>query len=699
MQNKSILITFILIFITGMFAFGQKNLVLEADEKYEVGLYYSASQLYLKAYPKVENKLEKNRILYRVGLCYYYMGDARKALSYFNRVIRAQYPDPEVFWYIGLVNMSLTNYEDALANFEQYKQLVPNDTLVDIKIESCKLSKAWMDNPTLHEVVSERKINSRNQDFATAWADKKYRSIIFTTNRDGVAGKGVDEGTGLPFTDFFIAEKDKKGNWSAPVTADDQDILNTQHNEGVGCFNSKFNTFYFTRCKVEKKKILGCSIYTTMKRGRTWSEPVLIPFTTDSSVTVGHPALSNDELMIIFSSNMPGGYGERDLWMATKTKKNQDFGEPVNLGSVINTAGNELFPTLRYVNNKVYLYFSSDGHPGMGGLDLYRSEYIDGQWTAPENLRYPLNSSQDDFHIIFVDDPITLRTERAREMGFFSSNRNLSSMDDIYSFKLPPIYFSISGIVYDDSTKLPISGAAIRVEGSDGNIYIDTTDDKGYYMFDKTQIFENNTYQIYVSKEGYFNEKGIETTVGLDRSKDLVHDFYLAPIPKKPIVLPDILYDFDDWQLKPQYQDSLNGLVEILKDNPKIVIELGSHTDSRGSLEYNDSLSFKRAKAVVDYLISKGIESDRLIPKGFGERVPRVLENDKTVIINDKEYTFTKGTVLTEEYINSLKTEDEREAAHQLNRRTTFQIISEDYVPSGEQNKPVQIEIIKDVNE
>jgi peptidoglycan-associated lipoprotein len=334
----------------------------------------------------------------------------------------------------------------------------------------------------------------------------------------------------------------------------------------------------------------------------------------------------------------------------------------------------------------------------MGGLDLYRSEYIDGQWTPPENLRYPLNSSQDDFHIIFVDDPTTLRTEGAREMGFFSSNRNLSSMDDIYSFKLPPIYFSISGIVYDDSTKLPISGAAIRVEGSDGNIYIDTTDDKGYYMFDKTQIFENNTYQIYVSKEGYFNEKGIETTVGLDRSKDLVHDFYLAPIPKEPIVLPDILYDFDDWQLKPQYQDSLNGLVEILKNNPEIVIELGSHTDSRGSLEYNDSLSFKRAKAVVDYLISKGIESDRLIPKGFGERVPRVLESDKTVIINNKEYTFPKGTVLTEEYINSLKTEDEREAAHQLNRRTTFQIIREDYVPTGEQNKPVQIEIIKDIN-
>ncbi|HPZ61492.1 MAG TPA: OmpA family protein [Bacteroidales bacterium] len=696
MQSKSIFITFILIFITSFFVYGQKNLVEEADEKFELNQFYSASQLYLKAYPKVDNKLEKNRILYQVGLCYYNMGDARKALSYFNRVIRAQYPDPEVFWYTGLVNMTLANYEEALNNFEKYKGLVPNDTLVDIKIESCKLSKAWMDNPTLYEVTSERKLNTRNQDFATAWADKRYRSIIFTSNRDGVVGKGIDEWTGLPFTDFFIAEKDKKGNWSSPVTADDQEILNTQHNEGVGCFNNKFNTFYFTRCRVEKKKILGCNIYYTTRRGRSWAEPILLPFTTDSTATVGHPAISDDEMMIIFSGNLSGGYGGRDLWMATRTKKNQDFGEPSNLGPIINTSGNEMFPTLRYVNNRTYLYFSSDGHPGMGGLDLYRSEYIDGQWTVPENLRYPLNSPQDDFHIIFLDDPTILRTEQAREMGFLSSNRNLSSMDDIYSFKLPPIYFSISGIVYDDSTKKPIPGAIVRIEGSDGNIYIDTTDNNGYYIFDKTQIFENNTYTIYVSKEEYLGERGIETTVGLDRSKDLVHDFYLIPIPKEPIVLPDILYDFDDWRLKPQYQDSLNGLVQILMDNPNIVIELGSHTDSRGTHEYNDSLSYKRAKAVVDYLISKGIEPDRLIPKGFGKRVPRVLEEDKTVIIDGKEYTFPKGTVLTEEYINSLPSKDQREAAHQLNRRTTFQIIRDDYVPTGEQNKPVQIEIIKE---
>ena len=519
---------------------------------------------------------------------------------------------------------------------------------------------------------------------------------MFTTSRDEVNGRGYDGWTGQPFTDIFIIELDRKGNWSNPVPLDETGAVNSEFNEGAVTFNSNFNTIYFTRCAVEKKKRKGCQIYTATKRGKEWADVTLIPIpNVTDSFSVGHPALSSDELTLYFASDIPGGYGGKDIWMMKRQKKNRPFENPINLGPNVNTPGDELYPTLKDDNT---LFFSSYFHPGMGGLDIFVTENVNGEWTTPQNLMSPINSSFDDFHIVFNLDDKMLKEANAKEMGFFTSNRKGGrGGDDIWFFKLPPILFTLSGIVYDDSTKTAIAQATVQCMGSDGNIYVDTTDQKGYFVFNEAQILENTSYVLEVTKPNYFMEKGRETTVGLNKSTDLTRDFYLVPIPKIPIVLPEIRYDLAKWDLKPIYFDSLNGLIETMTENPNFVIELGSHTDIRPIAMTNDTLSQRRAQSVVDYLIEKGIAPDRLVAKGYGESVPRVLEKDITLTQNKKTFTFEKGTVLTKEYIDGLSTTDEKEAAHQLNRRTTFQILREDYVPKTGGNTdvtPVKVEII-----
>ncbi len=693
---KKILLALIVTIIGISSSFAQRNYVEDADDKFNLEQYFEAIPLYKKAYTKVKgNKMERNRILYNTAICYRKINDTKNAESTFKRVIAAKYPEPLAYLYYADALKINEKYEDASIQYAEFKNLVPGDPRGDIGIESCKMAVQWKNNPTRYEVDINKKMNNKANDFAPSYADKKYRTIVFTTSREGVVGKGEDAWTGQSFTDLYMIELDRKGNWGTPLPIDDTGELNSTHNEGVASFNDKFNTIYFTRCDVIRKQRSGCQIYTATKRGKGWGDVQLIPVGGDS-IAVGHPAVTNDELTIYFASDLPGGYGGKDIWMMQRPKKNRPFEKPVNLGPVINTPGDEMFPTLREDN---IMYFSSNYHPGMGALDIFRTELVDGQWTKPENMMSPVNSSGDDFHMVFNKDEKMLKEAYAKEMGFFSSNRKGGRGGvDIWSFKLPPILFTISGIVYDDSTKRVIPYAVVQIVGSDGNIYIDTTDNKGFYKFNEAQILENTSYLMEVSKKDYFNEKGRETTVGLTKTTDLVKDFYLVPIPKKPIVLPEIRYDLAKWDLKPEYYSSLDGLIATMTENPNLVIELQSHTDVRPIPMTNDTLSQRRAQSVVDYLIGKGIAGDRLVAKGYGERVPRVLEKDITITYNKKDFTFKQGTVLTKEYIESLPTNDEREAAHQLNRRTTFIILRTDYVPKQGGNIEVQkpkVEIIK----
>jgi peptidoglycan-associated lipoprotein len=764
MRNRFVFLLILLFIASTAGSYAQNRFSKAADAAFSDQLYLTALQKYQKAYSRVKkNKAERERISLRIAECYRMMNNTKKAESSYKRlVINTKYikENPRVLLaYADMLKVN-GNYEEAIKQYKAYKDLVPKDLKADIGMETCKLAKEWMENPTKYDVKWEKLLNTKEDDFAAAYADKKFGSVIFTSDRNGAKGRNVDNWTGLGFSDFFLSRKDAKQTWSKPALADEGEMINSKANDGVGQFNPRFSSFYFTRCWNTPKKKNGCAIFKASRQGaKTWSEPEMVSLGGDSSWIMGHPTVTSDET-IYFSADLPNGYGGKDIWMARKDKKGGKYIK-TNLGPEINTEGDELFP---FIRNDSVLYFASNGHPGMGGLDIFvavksksgkvagykwpattnsstsasingatsdgyqqpdtlsqykwkddgnqktaasisgatSDNYQPGEtaaknkpvatpagssgWSIPENMRYPINSAGDDFGIVFNGEE--------SEEGFFSSNRTGGKgRDDIYSFVIPPVYFTLEGTVTDDRTLQPLAGAKVRIVGTNGRALEDNTDEKGHYGFNKMQIAINTTYDLFVTKKDYFNEKGRETTVGLEKSKDLVRNFVLRPIPKKPVVLPDILYDLAKWDLKPQYRDSLQGLIETLDANETIVIELASHTDSRDSDERNDILSQKRAQSVVDYLISRGIDPDRLVARGYGERVPRTLNKDVT----REGYTIKSGTILNDSIINLLPSNNVKEAAHQLNRRSEFTILRNDFVPKTKITKNIpapKIEVI-----
>ncbi|MBP5758002.1 MAG: OmpA family protein, partial [Bacteroidales bacterium] len=362
-----------------------------------------------------------------------------------------------------------------------------------------------------------------------------------------------------------------------------------------------------------------------------------------------------------------------------------DFGAPENLGPNVNTPGREVFPT---INQDTVLYFSSNGLPGLGGLDLFRVRQKGGSWSKAENLGVPINSSFDEMGIVYF--PYT--GVDYNEHGYFSSNRYLADPHnkktefkgkrlndlqyDIFSFYLPPLLYSIEGNVRDEKSMQLMRGVKVRLVGSDGNEYEEITDKNGAYRFGTDKVKRNVIYKMYLSKVDYFSVEGSESTYGYNTDKDIVHNFRMEPVPKQPVTLPEIRYDLAKWDLKEQYQDSLMDLYLIMVNNPNLVIEIRSHTDCRPFITLtNDTLSQRRAQSVVDYLVSRGIEKDRLVAKGYGERIPRVMEKDMMV----NGYIFKKGVALECEYVNRLP-KAQQEVAHQLNRRTDFVILRTDFV-------------------
>ena len=680
----SLLILLFLVSAQGSFA--QTKLTKAADDAFADQMYLPALQKYQKAYSRVKNnKSERDRISLRIAECYRMMNNTKKAESSYKRLLNnAKYvkENPKILLYYADMLKVNGNYDEAIKQYTAYKAEVPADPKATAGIETCTTAKEWIANPTKYGVKWEKMLNSKEDDYAAAYADRKYISILFTSDRNGAKGRDVDNWTGLGFSDIFLSRIDRKGDWSKPVLADADNMINTKASDGAGQFNQRFSTYYFTRCYNNLKQKNGCNIYKASRQGTTtWSQPEQVDLGGDSTTVMGHPSVSSDET-IYFSADLIGGYGGKDIWMARKDKKTGKYMK-TNLGPEINTAGDELFP---FIRNDSILYFASNGLPGMGGLDIFRSTWSHGKWTKPENMKSPINSPADDFAIVFNGDE--------SEQGLFSSNRpGGKGRDDIYSFVIPPVYFTLDGVVTDDRTLQPVPGAKVRIEGTNGRALETKTDEKGHYGFNKMQIAINTTYDIFVTKNDYFNEKGRETTVGLEKSKDLSRNFVLRPIPKKPVVLPDILYDLAKWDLKPQYRDSLQGLIETLDANETIVIELAAHTDTRDSEERNDILSQKRAQSVVDYLISRGIDPDRLVAKGYGERVPRILNKEVT----KEGYTFKAGTVLNDSLINSLPNTAVKEAAHQMNRRTEFSILRNDFVPKTKVSKNVpapKIEVV-----
>ncbi|MBR4918768.1 MAG: OmpA family protein [Bacteroidales bacterium] len=685
----SVLLTILLIATCSLNA----QILREADNLFRDCQYEKSLEAYKKGIKKLSsNRVEIQRATFRIAECYRIMGDLKKAEQQYLRLEKKNYQkdNPIILYHLGNIYNLRGDYDQALSYYNKYKKRAADDARADTAIAGCQNAKMWLENPTRYEVENFKKFNTRDDEWAPRWGNNEKRnSIIFTSNREGSAGKGTDQWTGVSFSDIYVSNKPKSkntdwpGEWSPVKSYDQGGVLNSEVNEGEASCNRKGTVLYFTKCPQDKKKVQGCYIYKSLKKGNSWGEPELV-FLGDSAYNYVHPFISDDELTIYFASNMPGGEGGYDIYKATRAKKSAKFSNITNLGKNVNTAGQEVFPCMR---NEEEFYFSSDGHPGMGGLDIFLSR-IDknGNFGPAENMMSPINSAGDDIGIMFDEneaiDPQSQSPYMAK--GYFSSNRaGGKGGDDIYYFLLRPIVYTLSGKIRDKNNGQYMDAVDVEIVGSDGTSYKTTTDVKGYYHFDKAKILGATTYDIKVAKKGYWESGNTAkiTTIGIMENTDFTQDFVLEPIPKEPILLPEILYDLAKWDLKPQYQDSLMYLYNIMVKNPTIVIELRSHTDSRDTEEKNDILSQNRAQSCVDFLISKGIAADRIVPKGYGERVPRKLEKDMYSTYNGKRYFFPKGTYLTEEFCESQPTKNEKEAAHALNRRTEFLILRDDYVP------------------
>ncbi|MGE4541389.1 MAG: OmpA family protein [Bacteroidales bacterium] len=679
------LFIFFILSLTAFQGLAQRNPAKSADEAFEKKQYTIAAERYKKAYNRVKrNPEERMRVSYQMAECYRLTGLFKRAEVTYKRVIRSDFPktNPEAYLHFAEVLKINEKFDDAIINYELYAEAMPDDPRGRLGAETAALVKEWMENPSKYELTFLKKINSRESDFNAIYSATNFNEIIFTSSRENATGKEKDGYTGQDFSDLFTSRFDRKEEWSAPVLLDENDVVNTEANEGAAFMNASFNSLYFTRCKNDPKQQSGCQIMVSNRSGRSWSEPVPVDIIgVDTLDIVGQPTLSENELIMYFAAERRGGFGGKDIWVSLRDSKTQPFSRPLNIGPVVNTKGDEVFPFLR---NDTTLYFSSNGHGGMGGLDVFMTT-VDtaGNWGKPVNLKYPINSTADDFAITFHPE---------KEEGFISSNRdNIRGIDNIYHFIEPPILFTLSGTVKDVQTLQFVEGATVQLIGSDGMSVSTRTNDKGYFLFSDSQIAKNTTYEIVVDKDNYFTATAVETTVGVEFSKDFTKDFDLEPIPEEPIVLPDILYDLARWELKPQYEDSLQGLIETLQKNPTITIELASHTDARDTDERNDILSQRRAQSVVDYLIIRGIDGARLVAKGYGESAPRKLT--KSVTVNG--FTFDEGTILTEEYINELESNEKKEAAHQLNRRTEFKVLSKDYVPKSANQEVTETVAIK----
>ncbi len=662
------------------------------------GQYYYAQGLYEKAYKKSKDKESKAEIAFKAASCFDQVNEARKASIWYRKAILNRDTFSNAVLSLAYAEVKNGKMDKAEENFVEYLDLKPQAKADGDPSEIIKRISEWEEYPGRYKVEILSDFNSSSSDFCPIYMGKDTNVIFFSSTRklkdkpkkDGVTGDFYSNILESHYSNEVIRKsKKKKGTsrkviidsyqWSKPRSAGD--TINTDWNEGAACFSSEADVLYFTSSQKITKSNQGTKIFAVQKQEDGWGGVVQLDLVKDS-LSVGHPAISVDGTVLYFVSDMPGGYGGNDIWMAKKN--GNSWSEPQNLGRPINSPDNELFP---FVRNNGDLYFASDRKEGMGGLDIYRAKREEtGVWKV-ENMKYPINSTADDFAMAFQFD---------QEKGMFTSSRK-NGNDDIYRFDYVPLQFSFSGKVVNSETNEPIAKAEIHMVSSNGEQTDTKSNEEGQFIVDLNPELE---YIVMVSAEGFLNGKEQVSTLGIGISRNFKSVIGLNPIEKR-IELPNIFYDFGSWELRAESKTALDALVETLNDNPKITIELGSHTDYVGSESTNRNLSQKRAQSVVDYLIEKGIYWDRLIAHGYGESKPQTVS-----AIKANEFGFlTEGDVLSEAFISKLK-EKEKEEANQLNRRTDFRVLSTDYQPGpnskvkpGSDSSQIGNTLIKDLSE
>ncbi|MBR4758252.1 MAG: OmpA family protein, partial [Bacteroidaceae bacterium] len=453
----------------------------------------------------------------------------------------------------------------------------------------------------------------------------------------------------------FMAKKDEKGKWQSPEQIESE--VNSDYDEGACCFSPDEKTMYFTRCSYDSDYPRYAEIYSSTRSDASWGKPQLVEISKDTLSSYAHPAVSPDGQWLYFTSDMPGGLGGLDIWRIALTANG--MGGVENLGEPINSEGDEMFPVFRPNGD---LYFSSNGHVGMGGLDLFCARQDSSEVWRIENLKFPMNSSGDDFSITF---------EGLHNRGFFSSNRgDARGWDHIFSFECPEILQTVKGWVYEkDGYELP--QALVYMVGNDGtNLKLNVRGDGSFVQ----EIQPNVDYVLLGTCKGYLNHKEELRIDTSSVSREYVLQFPLANI-SAPVLVRNVFYEFDSAVLTPNSTQALDSLVDLLNENPNITIELASHCDYRGPDAYNERLSQRRAESVVHYLIDHGIAEDRLSPVGYGENRPKIV----TRKLAEQNPFLTEGDTLTEAYILSFEDVEKQEICNALNRRTEFRVLRTTY--------------------
>lgn len=630
----------------------------EADAQFQRGEYYDASVTYKKVYNKLRKKEERpqrGEVAFKMGRCYRLLNMSARASAAFQNALRYEYPDSTTHFMLAQALHADGKYAAALRSYDKYLEFCPDDSLAINCAEGCRTAQEIRARGSRYVVKQAKLFNSRRADFCPMYLGADCDQIYYTSTTEKATGDKKSEITGMKNADVFFSKKNEKGEWERPEPVEGE--LNTEFDEGIVAFSPDAQTMYLTKARRELNAPTSVEIYTSTRSDAKWSAPVKFEITADTLSTFGHPAVSPDGEYLYFVSDMPGGYGGKDIWRISLKERQ---GSLVNLGPDINTEGNDDFP---YVRSDGSLYFSSDGHPGMGGLDIFRATAVgdptDLRWKV-ENMGFPINSAGDDFGITFGKG----------EDGFFSSNRgDARGYDHIYSFEYDPVRITIEGLVMDKDEE-PVKNAIIRIVGNDGSNQKEVARDDGSFSF---ALQRGVKYVMLAGAKGYLNQKQEFASDSTMEDANYWVEFILPSI-SKPSVVENIFYDYDKADLRPESKTALNELIAVLHDNPNVTIEMASHTDRWGSDAYNVNLSERRAKSVVDYLVENGISRDRLQPHGYGKSRPKTV----TKRIARLYPQFKEGDILTEEFIKTLSEEDQQ-AADQINRRTEFSVLSLTY--------------------
>ena len=635
---------------------GAEKNMKKAEKFMAIGEYYDAASQYKQAYSKTPPKERDRRglIAGKMAVCYRKINSTPKAVAAYRNMVRYNKATVDDRLELGRQLLKNGDYKQAAEQFGVVLDSMPDNVLARNGLLSAQQAPAWKKQGSRYTVKRMDVFNSRRAEYSPMLSGDQFDQLYFTSTRNDATGDELSGITGTKNGDIFVSQKDDKGKWSKPEVVNGG--LNTEADEGASCLSPDQREMYLTQCVTDPSYPRYAQIVKSNRSDAAWGKASSVELTKDTLSSFAHPAVSPDGQWLYFVSDMPGGKGGLDIWRVRITSAG--YGGVENLGEPINTPGNEMFPTFRPNGD---LYFSSDGHPGMGGLDIFIAHPGKTGRYVLEHPGYPLNSQGDDFGMTF---------EGVKNRGFFSSNRNDGrGWDHIYSFVNPEIVQSVKGWVYEqEGYELP--AAQVYMIGSDGtNLKLGVKSDGSF----EKELTPGVEYMFLATCKGFLNHKEELKVVPMNDSHEYVLQFPLASITA-PVLIDNIFYDFNKATLRPESQTALDELVKLLNENPNVTIELSSHCDYKGSSAYNKLLAQRRAESVVNYLVDKGIARDRLSPVGYGKEKPKTIRKKLT----EKLTWLKEGDVLTEEFIKNLAPE-KQEICNQLNRRTEFIVLRTTY--------------------